>query len=128
MRDHFWGGVPAQSSRREASTWTFFDRLDIFSDAIDRKMTMALSIQPHTHFLGAGTNHTESATEILWELPRSLIAVSCLEVTLLCTAASAQFAVEIPLMMVPQAVRPAPAHPCEGDQMRLGCKRIHLVW
>ena len=32
-RDHFLGGVApvaAQSSRREASTWTFLDRLDIF--------------------------------------------------------------------------------------------------
>ena len=29
------GGETAQSSRREASTWTFFDRLDIFSNAID---------------------------------------------------------------------------------------------
>ena len=39
-RVNFWAGVSAQrrqSSRREASTWTFLDRLDIFSDAIDRK-------------------------------------------------------------------------------------------
>ena len=68
--------MPAQSSRREASTWSFFDRLDIFSDATNRKITLALLILRHTHFLGAGTNHTESATEILCGLPRSLIAVS----------------------------------------------------
>ena len=39
-------------------------------------------------------------------------------------AAPAQIAVEIPLM-APQVVRPAPAphqHPCEADQVRLGCR------
>ena len=38
------GGVLAESSRREASTWTFFDRLDIFSNATDEIITMALYI------------------------------------------------------------------------------------
>ena len=45
--DHFFGGVPAQSSRREASTWTFFDRLDIFSDATDLKNTLVLLLLRH---------------------------------------------------------------------------------
>ena len=40
--DHFFGGVPAQSSRREASNEPIFDRLDIFSDAIDLKNTLVL--------------------------------------------------------------------------------------
>ena len=35
--------VSAQSSRREASTWTFFDRLDIFSNVTDLKNTMYLA-------------------------------------------------------------------------------------
>ena len=45
--DHFFGGVPAQSSRREASTWTFFDRLDIFSDATNLKMTLVVFVLRH---------------------------------------------------------------------------------
>ena len=40
--DHFLSGVAAQSGRREASSWTFLDRLDIFSDAIDLKNTQVL--------------------------------------------------------------------------------------
>ena len=40
--DHFFGGAPAQSGRREASTWIFFDRLDIFSNATNQKITLAL--------------------------------------------------------------------------------------
>ena len=43
-RDHFCGGVPAQSSRREASSKPFFDLLDIFSGVIDIKNAMAGSI------------------------------------------------------------------------------------
>ena len=41
--DHFLGGVPAQSSRREASTWTFFDRFDIFSITTDATETLVSS-------------------------------------------------------------------------------------
>ena len=44
---HFFGGVPAQSSRREASTWTFFDRLDIFSDATNLKMMLVVFVLRH---------------------------------------------------------------------------------
>ena len=40
--DHFLGGVPAQSSRREASTWTFLDRLDKNSNATKLKITPVL--------------------------------------------------------------------------------------
>ena len=50
------GGEPAQSSRREASTWTFFDRLDIFSNAIDVKNTLVLLVLPHTHSFGDALN------------------------------------------------------------------------
>ena len=61
----------------EALSKPFFDRLDIFSDATNRKITLDLLILRHTDSLGAGRAHTESVTEILWELPRSLIAVTC---------------------------------------------------
>ena len=44
---HFFGGVPAQSSRREASTQPIFDRLDIFFDAIDLKNTLVLLFLQH---------------------------------------------------------------------------------
>ena len=60
----------------EALNKSFFDQLGIFSDATNRKITLDLLILRHTDSLGAGTAHTESVTEILWELPRSLIAVS----------------------------------------------------
>ena len=45
--DHFFGGVPAQSSRREASTQPIFDRLDIFFDAIDLKNALVLLFLLH---------------------------------------------------------------------------------
>ena len=45
--DHFFGGVPAQSSRREASNKPIFDRLDIFSDAIDPKNMLAAFVLLH---------------------------------------------------------------------------------
>ena len=48
-RAQFWGGASAQSSRREASTWPFFDRLAIFSNAIDLKNTLVLFVLRHLH-------------------------------------------------------------------------------
>ena len=42
--DHFFGGALAQSSRREASTWTLLDRLDIFSNAIDLKNSLVVFV------------------------------------------------------------------------------------
>ena len=38
--DHFCGGALSQSSRREASTGTFLNRLDIKSNATDKIITM----------------------------------------------------------------------------------------
>ena len=64
----------------EALSKPFFDRLDIFSDATNLKITLDLLILRHTDSLGAGNTHTESVTEIAIGavlLPRSLIAVSC---------------------------------------------------
>ena len=46
-RDHFFGGAPAQSSRREAPTWSFIDRLDIFSDATDLENTLVVLFLRH---------------------------------------------------------------------------------
>ena len=66
--------------RFSASIESFFDCLDIFSDATDRKITLSALILRHTDSLGAGTSHTESVTEIAIGavlLPRSLIAVRC---------------------------------------------------
>ena len=57
-----------------------FDRLGIFSDVTDVKITLTLLFRRRTHFSGAGSDHTESVTEIAIRtllLPRSLIAVSC---------------------------------------------------
>ena len=49
LRDWFgvgalFGGVPAQSSRREASTWTFFDRFEVFSNATDLKNALVVFV------------------------------------------------------------------------------------
>ena len=47
--DHFFGRVSAQSSRREASTQSFFDRLDIFSiicDAIETLDSLKITLEP----------------------------------------------------------------------------------
>ena len=46
---HFLGVVTAQSSRREASTQPFFDRLDIFSiicDAIETLDSSKITLEP----------------------------------------------------------------------------------
>ena len=46
-RDHFLFGVPTSEEPFEASTQPIFDRLDIFSDAIDLKNTLVLLFLPH---------------------------------------------------------------------------------
>ena len=40
---NFLGGVPGQSCRREASTWTFLEWLDIFSDATNTKIILTVT-------------------------------------------------------------------------------------
>ena len=42
--DHFLGGVPGQKSRREASTWTFLEWLDIFFDATNLKIILTVFV------------------------------------------------------------------------------------
>ena len=57
---HFFGGAPAQSSRREASTWTFLDRLDIFFDAINILSRLALWIRYESD---ENTTHEKKSTQ-----------------------------------------------------------------